>query len=209
MSIPALRKLLFVHRPTTYNVRHSFPKNACRSKTQTIAFRHFYSTRVSIENGANINRAIDALAVILSNPDCKVKSIELPQQGLTRDLIRRLLQSVANRWPILPACGAANPRGECNPVVKVFHKPNFEALKKLEPELNAGRVWAYQMQDIVLNEESIAKLTNHTFEIYNDNCVEWTLDPKAKVLWRPPINPLTSRPDLSDRTVTFGKMPEF
>lgn len=124
--------------------------------------------------------------------------------------IRKLLTSVSKLKPILPACGSTNPSAAFT-TAKIFLKPDFDALKAIEPDLKAAnKIWGYQMQSIPLDEVNIERLSNHILEIYKNNTVVLTIDANAPALFRPEINSKTSKLDLSDRTfVFFNEANEF
>jgi len=212
MSIPALGKLLFARRPMTNNMCYSSPSHDSRSKTQLIASHRFYST-FKFESGKNIDKEIDVLGSILSKKGHGITSIAFPRRGFDEASFQRVLKILEKNGPWLPAIGTINAQGAFTKI-RVFYKPEFDAFKELEDELNAcGRLWGYQMQNILLDDESTPKLSCHFFRVYRRNDVVLTLDPRAKVLYPPRIDPLTLEPDLSNRTFTFfgakAGMPEL
>ncbi len=209
MSLSVLKAWICTNGVRHHRLRPTSPnlKRDAILKVQQFSLHRLYSTQTrsdhSLENCRDVAQEIDALSSRFEKEGDLISNLTLPREGLNPFNIRKLLKSISMHKTVLPACGSTNPSAAFT-TAKIFLKPDFDALKELEPDLRAAKkIWGYQMQNIPLDEVNIERLSNHILEIYKNNTVVLTIDANASAIFRPEINSTTRQPDLSDRTFAF------
>jgi hypothetical protein len=129
-------------------------------------------TKVDLAYGKFQNpseESLTALLKVLSEKRYPLEDITLPLKGCDKKWLKKLLQLVMKRQPILSGIAACNNAVPFSYPMKYYPNSNLQALPEMEEVMSRSPsiLWGYQMQQIPLNDQNIEVLTNHILKLLN------------------------------------------
>ncbi len=143
-------------------------------------------------------KQLNALISLIEKEGVIVDRISLPTKGLNKEFITNLLLAIKKWQPILPGITAENINADAYPS-RIYFQADLSHARGTERLMNQGHqlIGKYQMQRIPLKEKSfIEQFSVHIMNMSSGNQVVLTLRDDPHLLIAPPIDPVTSQPDL-------------